>query len=167
MGRASGHLLPEPMSDAAGDSPISTPRKRPSRAARIGAGVLVCVATGLLLIVVGCSDVSYYWQAVGGQLEIIHKRRPIPQVPDHPAVPDKTKSRLRLAARVQHFAVTNLGLPEDGSYRYYADLGREYVSWLVVAAPALEMREHTWCYPVAGCLGYRGYFDRADAVALT
>ncbi len=110
-----------------------------------------------------CSDVPYYWQAVGGQLEIIQKRRPIGIVLEDPAVPERIKAQLRLATRVQSFAVATLKLPEDGSYRYYADLGREYVSWLVVAAPALEMKEQTWCYPVAGCLGYRGYFHRADA----
>ena len=113
-----------------------------------------------------CSDVSYYWQAVGGQLEIVQKRRPIGVVLADPDVPERIKARLRLAMRVQSFAIATLELPADGSYRYYADLGREYVSWLVVAAPALEMKEHTWCYPIAGCLGYRGYFDRADAEKL-
>jgi len=112
-----------------------------------------------------CSDVSYYWQAVGGQLEILHKRRPIEAVLADPAVPEATKARLRLAAHVQDFAVASLALPADGGYRTYADLGREYVSWLVVAAPALELKEVTWCYPVVGCLGYRGYFSRADADA--
>jgi len=128
----------------------------------------VPLATALALMALGaaaCSDASYYWQAVGGQIEIIHKSRPIGIVLEDPAVPEQTKARLRLAMRVQDFAVANLALPADGGYRTYADLGREYVSWLVVAVPALEMKEYTWCYPVAGCLGYRGYFSRGDADA--
>jgi len=83
-----------------------------------------------------------------------------------PSVPAGVKAKLNLVARAQSFAAESLALPRKGAYRHYADLGRPYVSWLVVAAPALEMREHQWCYPIAGCLGYRGYFERAKAESL-
>lgn len=138
--------------------------KRPRHSWR-GRVVLAALLAALAAGAVACSDSSYYWQAVSGEIEIIHKSRPIEVVLADPAVSEQTKARLRLALRVQEFSVANLGLPSDGSYRTYADLGRDYVSWLVVAAPALEMKETTWCYPVVGCLGYRGYFSRADADA--
>jgi predicted aminopeptidase len=119
-----------------------------------------------LLGLSACSDVTYYWQAMSGQWEVLHKRRPIATVLADPAVPEAIKSRLRLAIHVQDFAVAALDLPASGRYTTYTDLGRPYVSWLVVAAPALQMQERTWCYLFVGCLGYRGFFDRADAVAL-
>jgi predicted aminopeptidase len=125
--------------------------------------MLTGAVLGTMLATAACSEISYYWQAAGGQLEILHKRRPIEEVLADPSVPEQTKSRLRLALRVQDFAATSLALPADGGARTYADLGRSYVSWLVVAAPALNLEAHTWCYPVAGCLGYRGYFDKAAA----
>ncbi len=136
--------------------PRLTLRARAALAAALAATALGAVA---------CSDASYYWQAVDGEIEILHKSRPIGIVLADPAVPEQTKARLRLATRVQDFTVASLALPADGSYRTYADLGRDYVSWLVVAAPALEMKETTWCYPIVGCLGYRGYFSRSDADA--
>jgi predicted aminopeptidase len=120
----------------------------------------------VLLFCSSCSDVAYYWQAFSGQAEILNKRRPIPEVLADSAVPDGVKAKLRWVLAVQDFASASLAEPREGNYRYYADLGRPVVTWLVVAAPELEMREHQWCYPIAGCLGYRGYFDRADAQAL-
>jgi predicted aminopeptidase len=131
------------------------------QAGRIAGALLLAGA----LLAMGCSEVSYYWQAFGGQLEILQKRRPISEVLEDAGVAETTKDRLRLATDVQSFAVSALRLPRDGSYRYYADLGRDYVSWLVVATPELEMKEHVWCYPIAGCLGYRGFFHREDAAA--
>ncbi len=38
--------------------------------------------------------------------------------------------------------------------------------WNVVATPELSLKLKTWCFPVMGCVGYRGYFDKAGADAL-
>jgi predicted aminopeptidase len=35
--------------------------------------------------------------------------------------------------------------------------------WNVVAAPALSVEPMTWCFPIAGCVSYRGYFSRSRA----
>ncbi|MFI5399470.1 MAG: aminopeptidase [SAR324 cluster bacterium] len=118
------------------------------------------------LLLGACGNIPYYWQAMNGELEILHKRRPIAEVLQDPSVSENVKERLRLAVDVDRFSVTGLSLPAQGAYRYYADLGRPFVSWLVVAAPALEMREYSWCYLIVGCLGYRGYFAKADAETL-
>ena len=58
-----------------------------------------------------------------------------------------------------------LGLPENASYRRYADLGRPYVVWNVVAAPELSLAPRRWCFPFAGCFSYRGYFSESAAAA--
>jgi predicted aminopeptidase len=129
-------------------------------------GKFPLLLAALSVLLCSCAEVAYYWQAAGGQLEILRKRRPIEDVLADPAVAAGVKAKLSLVVAAQAFAAEALALPRAGAYRHYADLGRPYVSWLVVAAPALEMREHQWCYPIAGCLGYRGYFERAQADAL-
>jgi predicted aminopeptidase len=59
--------------------------------------------------------------------------------------------------------VSELHLPDNHSYRRYAELQRSAAVWNVVAAPELSLKLKTTCFPVVGCVGYRGYFDRADA----
>jgi predicted aminopeptidase len=63
------------------------------------------------------------------------------------------------------FAVQRLDLPDNGSYRSYADLGRDFVVWNVFAAPEFSVEPKRWCFPVAGCVAYRGYFAREAAEA--
>jgi predicted aminopeptidase len=82
------------------------------------------------------------------------------------STPEPLRQRLQLSQRLRDFAVDELKLPDNGSYRRYADLQRPAVVWNVVAAPELSLTLKTWCFPVMGCVGYRGYFDRAAADAL-
>ena len=127
---------------------------------------VLLLALLLLPLLGACSEVAYYWQAGLGQWEILNKRRPIAEVLADPAVDAEIKRKLRLVEAVQAFASERLALPSDGHYTTYADLGRPTVTWLVVAAPALSLEAHRFCYLLVGCLEYRGYFARADAEAL-
>jgi predicted aminopeptidase len=111
----------------------------------------------------GCSTVSYYSQAVSGQLSILAKRRPIPEVLADPKTPPELRQRLETLQRARNFASTELGLPDNASYRSYADLGRPYVVWNVFAAPELSLVPRQWCFPVTGCVAYRGYFSEEAA----
>ncbi len=117
----------------------------------------------LALLLSGCSEVAYYWQAGLGQLEILRKRRPIEEVLEDPAVAEATKAKLRLVRRAQAFGREELALPEGASFHFYTDLERDFVSWLVVASEPYAFRAFRNCFPVVGCLGYRGFFQRADA----
>jgi predicted aminopeptidase len=79
--------------------------------------------------------------------------------------PDRLKTRLALSQRIRNFAVAELKLPDNPSYRRYADLRRTAVVWNVVAAPPYSVTLKQWCFPITGCVGYRGYFDEAEARA--
>ncbi len=114
----------------------------------------------------GCSDLGYYRQSVGGHLDLMSRARPVDDWLADGATPAQLKQRLALAKQMREFSVQVLKLPDNPSYRAYADLQRPAAVWNVVAAPALSLTLKTWCYPVTGCVGYRGYFDRAEADAL-
>ena len=118
-----------------------------------------------LLGLAGCSSVSYYWQSVSGHLQMLHAARPVDDWLTDAQTPAQLRQRLLLSQRIRSFAVDALKLPDNASYRRYADLKRSSVIWNVVAAPVLSLKLTTWCFPVAGCVGYRGYFSEADARA--
>jgi len=121
------------------------------------------LALAALLALTGCETLSYYAQAVGGQLELMHRAQPLADWISDPATPPALRRRLELAARMREFASRELGLPDNGSYRSYADLGRPYAVWNVFAAPEFSVRPVESCFPVAGCVAYRGFFARDAA----
>jgi predicted aminopeptidase len=123
------------------------------------AGAVLCLGTG-------CTSLSYYAQAAGGHIDLMRRARPVAEVLADPATPEPLRQRLQASQRMRDFAISELKLPDNKSYRAFADLQREAVVWNVVAAPALSLQLKTWCFPVMGCVGYRGYFQRDAANAL-
>lgn len=119
----------------------------------------------LPLVLSGCADSSYYWQSVAGHFQLMQAARPIDDWLADGTTPVALQQRLELARDMRRFAVTELHLPDNASYHRYADLRRRHAVWNVVAAPELSLTLKTWCFPVAGCVGYRGYFVEADAQA--
>ena len=128
-------------------------RDSPCRPIRLLAAGAACVALS------GC----YYLHLAEGQMEMNRKREPIEDVIASPDTDATLRRRLELAARARDFAMSDLGLPDNGSYRTYADLGRRYVTWNLFAAPEFSVEPKEWCFPIAGCVSYRGYFDEARA----
>lgn len=122
------------------------------------------------LVASGCSTLGYYSQSIGGHFALLNSARPVPDWLADPQTPPTLRERLALADAIREFAVTELKLPDNPSYRRYADLKRPAAVWNVVATPELDLTLKTWCFPVVGCVGYRGYFDRdaaeAEAAAL-
>ena len=108
-------------------------------------------------------SMAYYLQAVGGHLEMVQRTRPVTDWLADPATPPPLRERLELSQRLRDFAVSELQLPDNRSYRGYADLQRNAAVWNVVAAPELSLTLKTWCFPLMGCVGYRGYFSREPA----
>ena len=127
--------------------------KRALGAAIVVVGVVTALQMG------GC----YYMQAVNGQLEVLRKREPIAELLEDPTLPEVTRQRLATVLDARRFAVETLLLPENDSYRTYTDLERDYVVWNVFAAPEFSLEPKTWCFPVVGCVAYRGYFSQASA----
>jgi predicted aminopeptidase len=121
--------------------------------------VRAATVTGLLASLTGC----YYMQAVRGHLEVMREREPIDDVIRASKTPVDLAERLQLVKDARTFSIKELGLPDNGSYRTYADIERDYVVWNVVAAPEFSLQSKRWCFPVAGCVNYRGYFSEQAA----
>ncbi len=164
-------------------------RLAPSWGCVLGAGALVRPAERRLLaglalsaatVLAGCASapaenrappddesvVGYYWQSISGHLAMLNASRPVADWLADNSTPDELRGRLELSQRLRDFGVAELGLPDNDSYRRYADIHRGAVVWNVVAAPELSLTLQTWCFPVLGCVGYRGYFAQAGADAL-
>jgi predicted aminopeptidase len=128
------------------------------------------VLSAALLLAAGASPamglLGYYGQAVAGHLDIVQRTRPVADWLADPATPAALRERLGLSQRLRDFAAGELKLPDNRSYRGYADLQRSAAVWNVIAAPELSLTLKTWCFPLLGCVGYRGYFQREPAEAL-
>lgn len=131
-----------------------------------GVAAVVVLAGALVCGTSGCSSLGYIGQSVAGHLDLMRRARPVDQWLADDGTPEPLKRRLALTQRMRDFAVRELHLPDNASYTRYADIGRPAVVWNVVATPELSLQLKTWCFPVMGCVGYRGYFDKAGADAL-
>lgn len=125
----------------------------------------VLIIVSLVLCLTGCASVGYYYQAVSGQMELWRKSQPIETLIGNAHTDPKLRERLELVKRVRDFASEELALPDNGSYRKYADLQRPYVVWNVFATDEFSMKPLDWCFPFAGCVAYRGYFSEQEAEA--
>lgn len=117
-----------------------------------------------LLVLSGCSSISYYLHAINGHAELLNRQQPVNEVINDPQTSEAVRAALLEFQQARTFAVDVLHLPDNDSYRYYADIERNYAAWNVIAAPALSVEPRQWCYLIAGCFNYRGFFNEQKAM---
>ncbi|TGU88878.1 aminopeptidase [Mesorhizobium sp. M00.F.Ca.ET.151.01.1.1] len=127
------------------------------RVFRLFAAVILASAVG------GCTSISYYAQSLEGHVRIMAAREDVGKLIQAPSTPQALRTRLTSASAIRRFATDELALPDNSSYRSYVDIHRDAVTWAVFAAPQFSLTPTTWCFPVFGCVPYRGYFDRKSA----
>jgi len=120
------------------------------------------LALAALSALSACSTL-YLAQAARGQWQVLRAREPIDRLVADPKVPAGLRTKLEHVREMRNFATRELGLPDNRSYRSYADTGRLYVVWNVVVAPEFSVEPQRWCFPIAGCVAYRGYFRERSA----
>ena len=119
---------------------------------------------GLLVVLLsGCSSVSYYSQLADGQWQLLRAREPVAEVIADPSTPQLLRDHLVQSQKARTFASEHLHLPDNQSYRLYADIGRPYVVWNVFATQEFSLAPQTHCFPIAGCVAYRGYYRQGAA----
>jgi len=117
----------------------------------------------LLILLSGCSTLSYYTQSIQGQLSLLYNREEIDSVINNTNESETLRSKLQQVKAIRKYASDELALPDNKSYLYYTDVNRPYVVWNVFAAPEFSLEPITWCYPIVGCVSYRGYFSENSA----
>ena len=117
----------------------------------------------LSLLLSACSTIDYYAHLGQGQWQLLHAREPVQRLLEDPATDPDLARRLALSQQARDFASTQLQLPENRSYRLYADLGRPFVVWNVFATPEFSLEPELHCFPIAGCVAYRGYYQQGRA----
>jgi predicted aminopeptidase len=127
---------------------------------------LAVASLALSLLLTACSSIDYYSQAIGGHLQLMLAARPIGEVIADPQSDPDLRASLEEVRRIRDFASSELGLPDNGSYRSYADLKRPFVVWNVFAAPEFSLHAEKWCMLVVGCVAYRGFYDKRGAELL-
>lgn len=118
---------------------------------------------GAGLLLAGCSNLAYYGAAARGHLDLWWRARPVEAVLADPATPPALQARLTQSQAARRFAVDVLALPDNASYRRYADLERPYAVWNVIATPPDSLKPHPFCPLLVGCLPYKGFFSREAA----
>ncbi|WP_372965185.1 aminopeptidase [Marinobacter sp.] len=111
----------------------------------------------------GCSSLSYYSQAIGGHVSLMMRNQPIDEVVQRPDIAPELRQSLLTAQTASTFADKTLQLPVGGAFSGYVELEHPWVVVNLVAVPEFSLNPHQWCYPVAGCQAYRGYFDLEQA----
>jgi len=120
-------------------------------------------AWSMLALLGGCSSIDYYSQLAGGQLSLLHAREPVAKIIADPGSDPKLRDHLIKSQQARDFASSQLHLPDNRSYRLYADIGRPYVVWNVFATEEFSLDPLTHCFPIAGCVAYRGYYSPGAA----
>jgi predicted aminopeptidase len=129
---------------------------------RLAVAAIGAAAAALLLG--SCATIEYYWQGVAGEVDLLNRAQPISHVVE--STPDPAlKQKLERTLAIREFASQELALPDNASYHSYTALDRRFVLWNVFATPPLSLSPRQWCFPIAGCVNYRGYFAEADARA--
>jgi predicted aminopeptidase len=117
----------------------------------------------LALLLGGCSTLDYYAHLGQGQWQLLQARQPVEQLLEAPTTDPDLARRLTLSQQARDFASARLHLPENRSYRLYADLKRPFVVWNVFATPEFSLDPELHCFPIAGCVAYRGYYQQGRA----
>lgn len=129
---------------------------------RLAIGLLLAVT--LVALAASCG-LPYYSQAVWGHGRLLVKRQAISRLLEHRDLDSELRRRLTLLVEIRDFASELLALPDNKSYRQYVELDRPHAVWNVLAAPELSVASVEWCFPIAGCVSYRGYFSERRAHA--
>lgn len=126
--------------------------------------LLIVLLFSCLGLTSGCTSLAYYQQAVAGQIALLTGSTPVDELLADVETDAALRTQLVKAQAILAFA-SDHGLPVGDSYDGYVDLKRSFVVWNVFAAEPFGVSLLRHCFPVAGCVGYKGFFAEADAKA--
>jgi len=110
-----------------------------------------------------CSSISYIVQGTTGHLALMSKREPISQVLKSDTLSEKRREQITAVKSIRQFAYDRLKLPRNGSYSSYVEVGKEAVTWNIVATKKYSIDPIQTCFPFGGCVSYLVYFKKERA----
>ncbi|MFK5914652.1 MAG: aminopeptidase [Woeseiaceae bacterium] len=116
------------------------------------------------LTVSACTSFGYYMDLMAGHSELLEQQKPVAELVEDKNTPEKLRELLVKSQKIRDFASKSLLLPENDSYRHYADIKRPYALWNVIATKEFSIEPKKWCYIFVGCMSYRGYFSKQEAI---
>lgn len=116
----------------------------------------------LILLVSGCQSAGFYSQAILGGSRLLLTRQDTDTLLASPETDPALRERILMVNELLDFS-GELGLESHGAYRSYVETGQPYVIWNVFAAEPFNLTLKESCFPIAGCVTYRGYFKQAQA----
>ncbi|MGH1468052.1 MAG: aminopeptidase [Bdellovibrionales bacterium] len=117
----------------------------------------------LILLLSGC-QLPYLVSGAFEQVRILNSRQKIEKTIENVAITPQTKAKLEFSIEAKEFAASN-GLTCKKNFDTYVELGRPYVSYLVIASKKNEVKPKKWWFPIVGSFPYKGYFSKGKALA--
>ena len=125
--------------------------------------LIVCIASSLVASCTSCSPV-YVLRAAFEEGKILANREEIDSVLKESSTTEQEKLKLQIVKDSREFAIS-LGLTPGKSFTKYTRIDKDVLTWVVVASRADSFSLHTWWFPIAGTMPYKGFFDKEDAEA--
>ncbi len=111
------------------------------------------------------SAVEFYWQGFAGQLDLLARARPIAEVIDATSRRRAAGEARSACRRSAPSRAASLRCPTTAATRATPISAGPSSSGTCSPRPSCRSTPRQWCFPVAGCVTYRGYFAEADARA--
>lgn len=136
--------------------------------------VLFGICTSLLIFILSSCQIAYLSKSSYYQADLFFSQKSINDSSVNESLSPEQKRKIDLIQKAREFAFNELGLKKSSSYTSFVDLKklswkkedpskREYVTYVVSAAPKNKLEHFEWKYPLVGSLPYKGFFIRADA----
>jgi predicted aminopeptidase len=125
---------------------------------------LVPLALFLFSALAGCGNLRYLSEAMVEHVRIIRSRVPIEDLLRSDGMNNERRDKLKLVLEVRAFASEKLDLPKNKSYTMVSPVKGPYLGWNVFVAPRFSVEPVESCFPIAGCVVYRGFFSKKGAL---
>jgi predicted aminopeptidase len=125
--------------------------------------ILLSLTLGIcLLFINGCYLITQGYHLAAYQTRARKVSRILEQTDDQ-----SLASFLTLAQQIKRFAVDSLGLAADRNYTTFVQTDKTYLVDVVTACAPDTFKQRQWCYPIVGCVPYKGFFTPKGARRLS
>ena len=96
-------------------------------------------------------------------MKILTAREDVQELIENDETDQGLREKLILAQKLTQFAHNHLQIDNRDNYSSYVDTGRRHVVYNIIANPQFSIEPISWCFPIAGCVPYKGFFNREMA----